>query len=79
MQCDRCGGLQLRSHFQSGRGMTTASWEYDGWLCLNCGEIVDPLILVNRIVQNQLHDHISPRPYDGSKVTWIRRSDDLVA
>lgn len=54
-------------------------WEYDGWLCLNCGEIVDPLILLNRIVQNKLHDHIPPRPYDGNKVTWVRRSDDLVA
>ena len=57
----------------------TGTWEYDGWLCLNCGEIVDPLIVLNRIVQNKLHDHLPPRPYDGSKVTWVRRLDDVVA
>lgn len=78
MRCDRCGGFQLRSHFQSGKDRAGV-WEYDGWLCLNCGEIVDPLILLNRIVQNKLHDHIPPRPYDGNRVTWVRRSDGLVA
>jgi hypothetical protein len=50
----------------------SARWEYDGWLCLNCGEIVDPLIFLNRIVQSSLDDHLPARPYDGSKVTWIR-------
>jgi hypothetical protein len=78
MRCDRCGGFQLRSHFQSGKDIT-GTWEYDGWLCLNCGEIVDPLILLNRIVHSRLDDHLPPRPYDGSKVTWVRRLDDLAA
>ena len=26
-------------------------WEYDGWECLNCGNIDDPLILSNRARQ----------------------------
>ena len=24
-------------------------WSYEGWRCIHCGEIVDPLILLNRI------------------------------
>lgn len=57
MRCDRYGGLQLRSHFQSGKDRTAVR-EYDGWLCLNCGENIDPLILLNRIVHSKLHDHV---------------------
>lgn len=24
------------------------AWRYDGWHCVYCGEVIDPLILVNR-------------------------------
>jgi hypothetical protein len=24
------------------------AWSYEGWRCLYCGEVVDPLILLNR-------------------------------
>ena len=24
-------------------------WSYEGWRCIHCGEIVDPLILLNRM------------------------------
>ncbi len=76
MLCDRCGGFQLRSHFQSKWG--AAAWEYDGWLCLNCGEIVDPLIVLNRMVQKRLNERMPAGPY-GSRVMWLRQRGDVVA
>lgn len=78
MRCERCGGFQLKLHFMYQKG-STAPWEYDGWLCLNCGEIVDPLILLNRMVQGRLKVQIPPRPYDGGKVVWVQQRDDIVA
>ncbi|HLZ35240.1 MAG TPA: hypothetical protein VKP13_14610 [Nitrospira sp.] len=77
MTCRRCGGFQLWNHFES-RKDTTAAWEYDGWLCMNCGEIVDPLILLNRDRQEQIVDHHQARPYE-RKVVWLRRRDDAIA
>ncbi len=46
MICQRCGGLSVATHFEAGH-----IWEYDGWACLICGNIIDPLILLNRDAQ----------------------------
>jgi hypothetical protein len=77
MTCRRCGGFQLWVHFES-RKDATAAWEYDGWLCMNCGEIVDPLILLNRNMQNGMSDHHRARPYE-RRVVWLRQRDNAVA
>jgi hypothetical protein len=76
MSCRRCGGFQLWIRFESRRD-TTAAWQYDGWLCMNCGEIVDPLILLNRRMQQKVLDQNRPRPY-GGKVIWLRQGSDAV-
>jgi len=46
MTCKRCGGLTIARHFEGGQ-----AWEYDGWECLICGDITDPLIMTNRDAQ----------------------------
>jgi len=46
MTCERCGGLSVSRHFEGGQ-----AWEYDGWECLICGNITDPLIMTNRDAQ----------------------------
>lgn len=43
IRCSRCFGLRVTTHFGTGY-----SWAFDGWLCLNCGDVVDPVILTNR-------------------------------
>lgn len=43
IRCFRCSGLRVATHFVTG-----ASEPFDGWLCLNCGDMVDPVILANR-------------------------------
>lgn len=48
MQCPRCEGLMTLEEFRNAasEGMP---WSYEGWRCLYCGEVVDPLILMNRM------------------------------
>ena len=47
MKCERCNGLVMAVSFVGGDDMRDA-WEYDGWKCLNCGHVTDPLLMKNR-------------------------------
>ncbi|HEU4685791.1 MAG TPA: hypothetical protein VFS39_14890 [Nitrospira sp.] len=73
MKCERCGGLRLWFHFVN-RRKSSGWWQYDGWLCMNCGEIIDPLILMNRHTQRAMTQSGTPRSF-GGKVVWVRQRD----
>ena len=47
MQCSRCGGLMVIERFDD---LQSATWQlyFYGLRCLLCGEIIDPIILLNR-------------------------------
>jgi hypothetical protein len=60
MTCKRCGGLSIARHFEGGQ-----AWEYDGWECLICGDITDPLIMTNR--DAQAHGAIGPMTSSGMR------------
>jgi hypothetical protein len=49
MRCQRCQGYMVRDQFMD---ILNVSGELDfkGWRCLNCGDIVDPVIV---------HHHLS--------------------
>ena len=47
MKCPKCGGEMNFEEFIN-LGADGAPWSYEGWHCVYCGEIVDPLILMNR-------------------------------
>ena len=48
MRCSKCWGLMSFEQF-----MNVASealpWSYKGWRCIECGEIIDFVILLNRM------------------------------
>lgn len=46
MRCERCRGFIVPLHFHHEH-----TWEYDGWHCFNCGNVIDPLIAINRTCQ----------------------------
>jgi hypothetical protein len=52
MKCERCGGFIVGASFFGGE-IATGAWEYDGSKCLNCGSIMDPLIMRNRVTHTQ--------------------------
>lgn len=60
MTCERCGGLSVAAHFEGGQ-----AWAYDGWECLLCGNIIDPVIMTNR--DAQAHGVIEPLTSSGMR------------
>ncbi len=48
MGCQRCKGLMIRDSFVDFRD-DTGHLMFEGWRCLNCGEVVDPVVLTHRM------------------------------
>jgi hypothetical protein len=48
MMCTRCRGLMVPDRFVDLRD-DTGRLEFVGWHCINCGEVVDPVVLTHRI------------------------------
>lgn len=67
MYCKRCNGLMIRDSFLDLRD-DTGRLTFEGWRCLNCGEVVDPVVLTHRI-------EVPTGPYQGrtrDRRTWER-------
>ena len=56
MQCQRCNGLMVLERFDDIRD-DTGQINFEGLRCLLCGEIVDPMILTNRMTTGSLLVH----------------------
>lgn len=54
MTCERCKGLFIPVSFGGGDDVVGA-WAYDGWKCVNCGHVTDPVLMRNRelLAQNE--------------------------
>ncbi len=65
MKCERCGGFGIDVSF-SGGVTALEAWEYEGWKCLNCGHVTDPLILENRIARAPRRRPAPMRAADGA-------------
>ncbi len=46
MRCSRCGGLMTREAFTD--LLDSMERVCDGWRCVNCGEIIDAVVMRNR-------------------------------
>lgn len=42
MTCPRCDGPMTYETFCG------PAWSYPGWRCIFCGEVIDPVIMLNR-------------------------------
>jgi hypothetical protein len=47
MRCCRCKGMMIHEKFY-GQGD-----DYWGWRCILCGDVLDPVVMGNRLVQRQ--------------------------
>jgi len=52
MKCPRCSGVMSYEKFHGSHE------SFFGWRCINCGDIVDQVILENRIWKNQLSRYV---------------------
>jgi hypothetical protein len=50
MQCTRCDGLMVTDNLVDMEESSIPMW-MKGWRCVSCGNIVDPLILRHRMIQ----------------------------
>lgn len=48
MKCPRCGGLMSHERMMGEEGSMAPGSYFEGWRCVHCGEVIDPLILFNR-------------------------------
>ena len=48
MRCPRCRGPMNFEQFMNAVS-GEMPWSYEGWRCVYCGEIIDSLILLNRM------------------------------
>ena len=59
MNCHRCGGLMVRERFIN-EGDRSGPYMFWGQRCLNCGEMLDPVILENRKI-SELRSELARR------------------
>lgn len=52
MNCSRCHGLMVREHFLDFDGTYGHMWA-NGYRCMNCGNVHDPLIEQHRLAKVQ--------------------------
>lgn len=67
MNCQRCRGYMIRDSFVDLRD-DTGSLLFHGWRCINCGEVVDPVVLTHRMC-------VPAKPYRSQtrdRQTWKR-------
>ena len=76
MRCQRCRGCLIRDSFEDLQD-DTGHLYFEGWRCINCGEVVDPVVLTHRTesprapYRSQTRDrrrwkHIVPEPLEQS-------------
>ncbi len=47
MKCQRCAGIMVPEEFYGSEEM------FSGWRCIFCGEVIDPVIFQNRMIQKR--------------------------
>jgi len=52
MSCSRCQGLMIRDHFLDFDGTIGHMWA-NGYRCMNCGNVHDPVIEQHRLAREQ--------------------------
>ena len=52
MTCTRCQGCMAKDHFMDLLESAEGMW-MDGWRCLNCGNVLDPVMKRNRLGQGK--------------------------
>lgn len=45
MKCPKCKGVMVYETFTN---QDNLAWHYDGWRCLYCGDVIDPVIMANK-------------------------------
>ena len=84
MKCLRCNGQMRKEHF-SDFSEESGRFAFEGWRCLNCGEILDPLILEHRhspplYVKSRKRRPVVPLRLNAArKRVWLKKDKQNIA
>jgi len=65
MTCHRCSGLMLAEQYDDLYDYAEQA-EFAGWRCVNCGTVLDPVIVANRLMATRRSSPLQPA-YDGTR------------
>ena len=77
MICTRCQGCMAKDHFINLMESAESMW-IAGWRCLNCGNVLDPVMERNRRVQG-ITAVVSTAPVPGQVGIGDQEEVDVVA
>lgn len=69
MTCTRCRGCMVMERFMDMRD-DTGQLEFQGWRCLNCGDVLDGAVLKHRAYQGASPYRSSRRWSRGTPEEW---------
>ena len=77
MSCSRCQGLMIRDHFLDFDGTIGYMWA-NGYRCMNCGNVHDPVIEQHRLARNQQAPAIQNDEHESGKNDLIPESQTVM-
>jgi len=77
MSCSRCQGLMIRDHFLDFDGTIGHMWA-NGYRCMNCGNVHDPVIEQHRLARNQQASAIQNDEHESGKNDLIPESQTVM-
>ena len=67
MNCPRCQGFMVEDFFIDLQESMGPHW-VTGWRCMNCGNVIDPVIAVNRLwVESARSTAVMVKPCDEAR------------
>ena len=77
MSCSRCQGLMVREHFLDFDGTIGHMWA-NGYRCMNCGNVHDPIIEQHRLARSQQPLTIQHGEHEPGKTDLIPESQPVM-
>jgi uncharacterized Zn finger protein len=77
MSCSRCHGLMVQDHFLDFDGTIGHMWA-NGYRCMNCGNVHDPVIEHHRLSRKQQRSAIQNEEPESKKNDLIPESQTVM-
>jgi len=77
MSCSRCQGLMIQDHLMDFDGTIGHMWA-NGYRCMNCGNVHDPVIEQHRLVRTQQTSAFQNDELGSSKNDLIPESETII-
>ncbi len=77
MSCSRCQGLMIRDHFMDFDSTIGHMWA-NGYRCMNCGNVHDPVIEQHRLARKQQAPALQHGEHEAGENELIPKSKPII-